>query len=556
MAWLQELFSGTTIASTVVVIGLAATLGLALGSVRVYNVRIGIAGVLFSGLLFGHFGVTFHPEVLEFAREFGLILFVYTVGLQIGPGFFGSLRREGLPLNVLAAGVVLLGGALTVVLIFAGGIEVPVAVGLFSGATTNTPSLAAAQAALQDLPSYTDDVGKLPGLGYAVAYPFGICGILLVMIALRAILRIDMRAEEQAYRAQAESTAAPVLRVNLVVENANLDGMRIGDVAQFDDLGVVISRIRHGDKVDVATKDTVLHMGDVVLAVGPKRKLRALRVLVGPETDVDIRSLPSQVSSRELVVTKKGVLGESIRSLAFRERHGVQFTRVRRSGIDLPVTAALKLQYGDTVTVVGPGSEIDRVALKLGNEPKALNHPEVIPVFLGIALGVIVGSWPLTVPGVPAPVKLGLAGGPLLIAIIMSRVHRVGPLVWYMPDSANFMLREIGIVLFLACVGLKSGDQFVATLVQGDGLYWMAMGALVTVVPLLAMGLIGRVFVKINYLRICGLLAGSMTDPPALAFANSITDSNGPTLAYATVYPLTMILRVLVAQLIVLVFMS
>jgi putative transport protein len=555
MAWFTQLFQGESVASSVLILAIVAALGLAIGSLKVKGVGLGIAGVLFSGLLFGHFQFAFNHEVAEFAREFGLILFVYTIGLQVGPGFIASLRREGLPLNIMAACIVLLGAITAVVISYFAGIEIPVVVGLLSGATTNTPSLAAAQQALMDSGLADAEVVKMPGLGYAVAYPFGIMGIILTMLVIRTVFRVNTVQEAEELRQVRKRTVVPLERANLIVENPNLEGMVLGEISLFEEAGVVISRVRHGEEQCIAQEDTVLHLGDIVLAVGTRPKLHALKLLVGKKTDVDLSAVPSNITSQTLIVTKKGVLGKSAPELGLRSKYDVQITRVRRSGVELPVSHSLRFQYGDRLVAVGEQQRIDQVAALFGNSEKALQYPDVIPVFVGIMLGVIVGSWPFEIPGVPAPVKLGLAGGPLLVAIVLSRIGRIGPLVWYLPSSANLVLREVGIVLFLACVGLQSGDRFVETLVQGDGLKWMAFASLITLVPLVVVGFVARIFQKTNFLTLCGLLAGSMTDPPALSFAGSVTNSDEPTVAYAAVYPLTMILRVLLAQLIVLFFL-
>lgn len=554
--WFSALFTGDNVASTVLILGLVAALGLALGSIKVAGIRFGIAGVLFSGLLFGHLGMGLDAEVTHFAQEFGLILFVYTIGLQVGPGFVSSLRREGLPLNIMAASIVILGAIITVIIHFAADVDLPAAVGLFSGATTNTPSLAAAQQALRDTASFTEEIGKRPGLGYAVAYPFGILGIILTMLFMRYVFRVNVAREDEDLKRRMQQGIEPVRRMNLRVDNPNLEGMAIGEIPQLVNSGIVVSRIRHNGEVEVARPESVLHQGDVVLVVGPPKKIHAFRLLVGSETDDDLFSAPSNISTRRLVVTQKDVLGKSIHELRLPEKYGVQLTRLRRAGMEFTVQPGLKLQFSDTVLAVGEERNIDKVGEVLGNAPKQLNHPEVIPVFVGIVLGIIVGSLPLHVPGIPAPVRLGLAGGPLLVAILLSRIGRIGRLIWYMPDSANFMLREVGIILFLACVGLKSGDRFVETLLAGDGFRWMALAALITLVPLMIVALVARIVMKVNYLSLCGLLAGSMTDPPALAFAGSVTGSEAPMVSYATVYPLTMILRVICAQLIVLLFMT
>lgn len=556
MEWFTELLKGETVAHSLLILSLVAATGVFLGSLRVYGITLGIAGVLFSGLFFGHFHFTIDPHILEFVREFGLILFVYTIGMQVGPGFVASLRRQGLPLNLMAAAIVLLGVAVTVGIVLLGGIDMSVAVGLFAGGTTNTPALGAAQQALKNLPGFTEQMGKMPGLGYAVAYPFGIIGIILAMTLVRALFRIQLSAEASQFATQMETSASQLTNANLVVTNENLNGLPISKIPGIDDSGVVISRILKGKVLDVATPETILHTNDIVHLVGSQSGIDSIKVGIGKVAEVDIKSMPSHITTRRVLVTRKKIPGRSFEELDLLGRFEVTVTRVSRAEIEFTPTPNLRLQFADTLLLVGEAGDIDRAARELGDSPKQLNHPQILPIFVGIALGVIFGSWPMHLGSMPAPVKLGLAGGPLVIAIILSRIGRIGPLIYYMPLSANFMLREMGIVLFLSCVGLKAGDQFAATLLQGPGLYWMGCAALITILPLLIVGLAARAFYKLNFMSLCGVLAGSMTDPPALAFANTITASDAPSISYATVYPLTMLLRVLCAQLLVIFFLS
>lgn len=558
MTWIQQLFSDpSTVAHTVLILSLVAATGLALGTVKVFGVGLGVAGVLFAGLAFGHFKYQVDPHVLDFVREFGLILFVYSVGLQVGPGFLASLRKQGLPLNLMAASIVLVGVAVTLVIYFTtmDRSQAPAVVGLLSGATTNTPSLAAAQQALKDVPNLPADAFKLPGLAYAVAYPFGIVGIILAMLLIRVFFRIDLKQEQEILTHLQNGQKETLARVNLEVSNPNLNGIALGNLPTLAGSGVVISRVLKGEQPRVAQADTVLSTGDVLLAVGPQAKLDELKVIVGHESKVDLRQIPSDITTRRLVVTKSQALGKSVQELQIGKRFGVRVTRINRAEIELAPTPAAKLQFGDNLVVVGEAEAIQKLAAEVGDSVKKLSHPQVIPMFLGIALGVILGSWPVSIWGMPAPVKLGLAGGPLLVAIILSWLGNIGPLIWYMPISANFALREVGIVLFLAAVGLRAGDKFVETLVQGQGVYWMLYGALITFIPLMVVGLAARLFYKLNYMSLCGLLAGSMTDPPALAFAGAMTHSDGPSISYATVYPLTMLLRVVSAQVMILLLM-
>lgn len=567
MDWLTNLFWGHSVAQAVVVLGLVIATGLALGAIRVRAIGLGIAGVLFTGLIAAHFGLRINEEILEFAREFGLILFVYTVGLQVGPGFFASLRRQGLRFNTMAAGIVLLGAILTVLISTVGRVEMPAAVGLFSGGTTNTPSLAAAQQALREVyappagaaptpeqKQQLDRMVTLPGQAYAIAYPFGVLGIIVTMLVIRALFRIDPQAEAEALRRLQAESSAELTAVNVEITNPNIAGVAIKDIPTLNEPGIVVSRILRDHHVAVARPDDRVSVGDILLAVGPRQQLDRMLLVVGRSSEVDLRNLPSEITSRRLIVTRRAVVGHSIDELAFLLRYGVAVTRVIRAEVELTPTPQLRLQLGDRIQAVGQGEAIDQVAKQVGDKIKDLDHPLFVPVFIGIVLGVIIGSVPIPLPGMTGGVKLGLAGGPLLVSIILSRINRIGPLVWYLPIPANYALRESGIVLFLACVGLRSGGQFVETLLRGPGLYWMAMAALITVLPILTVGLIGRVFLRLNYLSLCGLLSGSMTDPPALAYANTIAGPEAPSVAYATVYPLTMILRVISAQLMVLLF--
>lgn len=555
MTWLHQLLTVETVAQSVLVIAVVAVLGLALGSFKIKGIGLGIAGVLFSGLAVGHLGITISPPVMEFAREFGLILFVYTIGMQVGPGFFASLRRQGLPLNLMAAAIVVTGSFITIAISRLAGVPMAAAVGLFAGATTNTPSLGAAQEAIRSLPDAAPGAATLPGLGYAVAYPFGVVGIILAMLLLKSLFRVDLKKETADLLNASGSRPAKLSRLNLLVTNANLEGMRLDKLPLLDSLEVVISRIQHDGEVNLARPELVIHLGDTLLAVGPADKLDELRVIVGEVSPVDLRKVKSNLVLRQVVVTKRAILGRALDDLGFLESAEITVTRVSRAEVELSATPGRRLQFGDVLTLVGSEEDIAAAARELGNSLKQLNHTELIPVFLGIGLGVLLGSVPLAFPGMPAPVRLGLAGGPLLVAILVSRIGRIGPLLWYMPTNANFALREIGIVLFLACVGLHAGEKFVDTLVHGDGLRWMGLGIIITLAPLLLVGLGARLFLKTNYVTICGLLAGSMTDPPALAFANSISGSDAPAISYSTVYPLTMLLRVVCAQLLVLLFL-
>ncbi len=551
MDWFIQLFTGHSAAHTVMVLSLVIALGVALGHVKVSGVSLGIAGVLFSGLLFGHFHLTVNDEILEFAREFGLILFVYTIGMQVGPGFFASFRRQGLKLNALAAAIVLIGVFIAVLLHYVFDLPVPVLVGLLSGAVTNTPGLGAAQQALRERLADSPDLA-LPGMAYAVAYPFGILGIILAMLAIRRLFRIKTDQEALAFEQEHGGQEKAPNNFNLQVTNAKLNGVEVRRLAGLVHADFVISRLMRQENVLIPSADTALRVGDVLHLVCTPENADKLALIVGDISPVDVRAAPSAFTVRNILITQNSTVGKSIRELDLMHRYGVAITRINRSGTELLAKAGLVLQFGDRVTVVGEDSALKKVSVELGDSLKQLNHPNILPVFIGIILGVLLGSIPFSVPGAPAPVKLGLAGGPLLVSILLSRYGRVGPVVWYLPLSANLALREIGITLFLACVGLKSGGRFVETLVAGDGLYWMGLGALITAAPLLIVGLVARAVYKLNYLALCGLLAGSMTDPPALGFANQLAASDAPAITYSSVYALTMFLRILTAQALVL----
>ncbi len=554
MDFLSSMIKTGSVAYAMLVLSLVVALGLSLGAVKVGNIHLGVAGVLFSGLIFGHFGISIDSHLLEFLREFGLILFVYTIGIQVGPGFFDSLRRDGVKLNALAASVVVGGAGVALLISIYGQVAIPAAVGMFSGATTNTPSLAAAQQALKEMFGENHEFLKLPALGYAVSYPFGIIGTILAMVLIRKVFRVDLKKEAEAFSQQQRQVTPDLETFCLKVENKNLDGMLVEHIPGLRNSDVVISRISHLGVVKVALPESKIYVGDLLLAVGHRRQLDQLLLVVGSRSEVDLRQLPSAIVARRVIVSRPEVVGKALDELGFMDNYGVTVTRVVRAEIELPAGPQVKLHYADVLLVVGEEAAIRKVATVVGDSSKRIEDPQIIPVFVGIALGVLMGSWPIHLPGMPVPVKLGLAGGPLLAAIILSRVGRIGNLIWYIPRSANYLLREFGISLFLACVGLKSGDQFVATLAQGEGVKWMLLAMLITFVPVALMALWARARCGLNYMSLCGLIAGSMTDPPALAFAHTLTGSNAPAVSYATVYPLVMFLRIILAQMMVVLF--
>lgn len=540
-------------AEPILVLSLTAILGLLIGSIKVRGIKLGVAGMLFSGLLLGHFGLSLDPHLLAFLKEFGLALFVFTVGLQLGPGFFNSLKRDGLKLNALALVIVLSGAVLAFVFgHYLLGWRAGELAGIFSGATTNTPSLGAAQQAMGG----TGNSGSAgnAAMAYAVAYPFGVLGIILVIILIRTIFRIDPKRELVELKRHLTQGIQEPQRASLLVENPNLDGVTINNIPGLGDNGVVVSRIRRRDEneVHIARPETPLQVGDVILAVGSPEQLDRAALSVGRRVDQDLRTAPGNIISKRIIVTHKDVIGKTIADTRVCERFGVTVSRVSRQDMILTAIPDLRLQFGDMLNLVGEETAIEQAAKLLGNSVHQLNETSFASIFIGIAVGILFGLYPWNLPGMPVPLRLGLAGGPLIIAILMGRLGRVGPLVIHMPINANTAFRELGIIFFLACVGLGAGGKFVETAFSTTGLQWMAMGAAVTVIPLLIAGFIGRKMMKLNYLTLCGVIAGSMTDPPALAFSTKLTGSDYPSLAYANVYPLTMLMRIIVAQIAVL----
>ncbi len=541
------------VALAMAALALSGTLGLMLGGLTVGGVGLGIGGVLFAGLFVGHLaglaGVGFDPDTLEFVREFGLIVFVYTIGVQVGPGFFESFRQSGLRLNAIAAAIVGLGVAVTVALHFVVGIDVPALLGVMSGAVTNTPGLGAASQALKDAGVDAAALTR-PSIGYAVAYPFGIVGILLTMLALRFALRVRVADEAAAWEASRRAGAGALPTLDVEVTNPNFDGLPLSQVPGLSDEAVICSRLRRGGRLSTPGPEQRLALGDALHLVGPAERLAQMRLILGREAEAPLstHAPDATIAWGRAVVTETRALGKRIAALGLMERFGVRISRVDRAGTELVARGALPLQFGDVVTVVGPKAALARARAVLGDQRGRLEAVDFRALFLGIGLGVLVGSIPIMAPGLPAPLKLGLAGGPLIVAILLARLGHLGPLVWFMPPTANHALREFGIVLFLAVVGIKAGDRFIPALVEGDGLLWMACGVAITLIPLMTMGMVAMRALGLDYLTTCGVLAGASTDPPALAFANAISPVQAAAVAYAAVYPLVMFLRILAPQ--------
>ena len=553
MEWLHTLFFGSGIAHAVLTFALVITIGILLGKVKIGGVSLGITWILFVGIVLSHFGMTVDGEVRHFVQEFGLILFVFSIGLQVGPGFFASFKHGGMTLVMCAVAIVLLGVATAYVVHLVTGTPIPTMVGILSGAVTNTPGLGAAQQAFSDLHAGADapDIAT----GYALAYPLGVIGAILTLLALRYLLRIDVRQEEEAAGLGTDVLKdLTTRRISVEICNPAVEGKSISGIRRLALRDFVVSRIcRPGEAPELADAATTLRCGDRILLVAAPKDAEALVALLGREVDAGPMMQDRKMISRRILITKSELNGKTLAELRIRSTSGVTITRINRSGIDLVAAGNLQLQLGDRVTVVGPELSVAHAERLFGNSLKRLNHPNLIPIFIGIALGVVLGSISFWIPGVPQPVKLGLAGGPLIVAILIGRYGPHYRLITYTTMSANLMLREVGISLFLAGVGLGAGEDFVPTLVAG-GYVWIAYGAVITIVPLLLAGLFGRFYYKLNYYTLIGVLSGASTNPPALAYSTEQTTSDAPSVGYATVYPLSMFLRVLAAQLLILIF--
>ncbi len=555
MNWFHDLLFTDGVAHTVLLLAFVIAVGIMLGKVKIFGVSLGMTLVLFVGIAVAHFGFRVEHHILHFVKEFGLILFVFAVGFQVGPGFFASFKKGGVKLNLLAMGIVFLGVLTTLVIHFISGIPITTMVGIMSGAVTNTPGLGAAQEASADVLGTTD---PSIALGYAVAYPLAVVGIIVSIIAIRYIFRIDFEKENKALQAanDAQNNAAETL--SLVVKNPSIFGYDIKTISGLVGRKFVISRVCHTDgHIEIASSNTVLQEGDKVLVVTAPTEAKAITAFIGAPIDMsaaDWKKLDSALVSRRILITQSAINGKTLGQLKLRAGFGINITRINRSGIDLIAQPGLQLQLGDRVMVVGSEQAIAGVEKVLGNKLNRLNEPNLIPIFIGILLGVLLGSIPFAFPGIPQPVKLGLAGGPLIVAILISVFGPKFKLITYTTMSANLMLREIGICLFLACVGLGAGENFVKTIVEDGGVKWIGLGVIITMLPLLIIGIIGRSAYKLNYYTLMGLLAGSTTDPPALSYANAAAGNDAPSVSYASVYPLTMFLRVLMAQLLILIF--
>ena len=540
MNWINDLLWGEGIGHSILLLSFVIAAGIQLGKIKVFGVSLGITLVLFVGIILGHFGFTINHNVIHFFKEFGLILFVYSVGMQVGPGFFSSFKQGGITLNMLACGIVFLGVLTAVILHYATGIPMPTMVGILSGAVTNTPGLGAAQQAFSDMHGVSDNT---IALGYAVAYPLGVIGIILSIILIKYIFRVSFDKENEQLNSEDSSHTNEAKPISLIVKNPAIFNKTVAELSNLlEHRDFVISRVwRDSNKqIEIASANTVLQENDKVFVITTETDAETIKTFIGEEIDMERKQwirMESQFINRRILITKPELNGKRLGQLKLRKLYGINITRINRAGVDLVAKPAV--------------SNVEKV---LGNSMKRLNEPNLITIFVGIALGIVLGSIPISFPGIPQPVKLGLAGGPLVVAILISRFGYHYKLITYTTQSANLMLREIGITLFLACVGISAGDGFVDTIVNNGGFAWIGYGFIITFVPLMIIGCIGRYFCKVNYFTLMGLIAGSTTDPPALAYSNATAGNDAPSVGYATVYPLTMFLRVLTAQLLILFF--
>ena len=557
---MKELFLGTGIAHTILLFAFVIASGLLLGKIKIKGISIGSTWILFLGILVSHFGFRANPTALAFMKDFGLILFVFSIGLQVGPGFFQSFRKGGVTMNLLASGMILLAVLVTVAIHWITGESLTTLVGVMSGAVTNTPGLGAAQQTLSDAMLADGAPGAAAeaassGLAsaYAVAYPLGVLGVIFVVILLKGVFKVDLQKEQTALE-QEEKPTDSARRMHCEVENPAVFGKTLAEISNGVSDKFLVSRLMRNGEITIPGPETVLEKGDKVLIVTSQPNVDTVRIIFGEEVPMHLEDWVKKdehIVTRRLSITKSSLTGKHLRDLHIRNSYGVSVTRVMRAGVELVARPNLILQMGDSILVVGTPKGIDQEAALVGNKPEKLSHPNLIPIFFGIALGVVFGSLPIRVPGIPQPVRLGLAGGPLIIAILLGYFGPKWRITTYTTLSANMMIREIGISFFLAAVGLGAGESFVSSLLSG-GFWWILYGALITLIPVLITGLVARLVCKLNFYQICGLLSGGNTDPAVLAFAQGAYGTDYTSINYATVYPMTMFLRVLVAQLLIL----
>lgn len=559
MDWLINLFTTTdSVAHIVLLYAIVIAVGVYLGKIKIGGISIGVTFVLFAGIAAGHIGFTAPTNILSFLQEFGLILFVFMIGLQVGPGFLESFRKGGITLNLLSTVMVVL----NVIVMFAcyyiffdtsDPKNLPMMVGTLYGAVTNTPGLGAANETLYSI----FDKGEVPQIasGYACAYPLGVLGIIGATIAIKYIFGIKLEKEdEELAKEEEDNDDVKPHFMDLEVTNLYLEGKTLAQVHNFLNRDFVCSRILHDGHVSIPNGSTIFHIGDKLFVVCAENDAEAIIAFIGPTINVDWKKQDEPMVSKRILVTRSSINGKTLGQMHFSSAYGVNVTRVTRQGMDLFAVPSLSLQVGDRIMVVGPEDAVNRVAAVMGNSIKRLDAPNIATIFVGVFIGILFGSIPVAIPGIPVPIKLGIAGGPLIIAILIGRYGYKVHLVTYTTTSANMMLREIGLMLFLASVGIKAGDGFLETVIQGDGVKYVYTGFLITIIPILIIGIIARKKYKFNYFTIMGMIAGTYTDPPALAYANSICSKEAPSIGYSTVYPLSMFLRIFTAQIIVLFF--
>ena len=556
MNWLTDLFIGNSVAHTILIYAIVIAIGVMLGNVKIFGISLGATFVLFCGILVGHLGVTVDGATLKFIQEFGLILFIFSIGLQVGPSFFSSLKQEGLQLN----GVAMLIVALNVVVAFAiyfiaGNISITDLVGVMSGAVTNTPGLGAAQQALiETAGDRAGDLNESMSLGYAAAYPLGVVGIILSMVLLKVIFKINVDKEVEDIEREKEASQLKPHVITYQVTNKLIYDIPVTRLHAIIDHNFTISRMKREDgTVEIPQGETIIRKDDVLRIVMSAHDQDIFDAIIGPHVDFDwqLETEPKGIVSKRIVITQSELNGRKIGSIRLHEGYKVNVTRVYRAGVELLASPNLSLQIGDRLTVVGREEDVDRLGKRMGNSYKRLDHPKLFTMFIGIVLGIIVGSIPIMLPGMSVPMKLGLAGGPLIVAILIGRYGYKAKLVTYTSNAASLMLRELGLCLFLASVGIAAGGRFVETILSANGLTWVLYGFLITIIPLMIAVVVARAKLRLNYCTIMGLVAGATTDPPALGYANNTAGNDAPAVAYATVYPLTMFMRVLIAELII-----
>lgn len=554
MNFITELFTGDGIATSLILICITAFAGAIIGKLEIKNVRLGVAGVLFTGIILAHFGARINSDILHFAQEFGLILFVYAIGIDVGPRFFNTLRSDGLKLNLFAISIVLMGFGIALAFHYILDVEPEVITGIMCGAVTNTPGLGAARQVVTDYNAMNPDNiidGDVLGTGYAVAYPLGVIGIILSMIIIKTLFRIKVSREVDEYNESLIKSNNHLESVVVKITNSNLFGKTVEYIVDFVDKELVFSRIERDGEFLIPTATFILEKGDIVHGVSDDKNIDNLRLKLGNVEIGQKRDIDGDLVMQRFMVTNHKIAGKTIEQLGIYRRYPANITRIYRTGIEILPTKRTTIEIGDSVRIVGKRAVMNEIQAEIGDSIKEWSHPNIIPLFMGIALGILVGSIPLAIPGLPAPAKLGLAGGPLIIAILLGWRGRIGNFSFYMNSGANMLLREMGITLFLACVGLGAGGKFVETIVNG-GYMWVLYGLVITIVPILIVGIIAYLM-KINYLKICGFMAGAMTDPPALEYANGLSQTHAQSMAYASVYPLTMFLRILLGQTLILI---